>query len=420
MPIKGITDKIRLSRGGHLRLGTKKTGTRADGTTYTYPAKSDHFIFESDNPDLVEQFKSIYGAEPKRITIRVVSDEPFSAWYKCWGQTRKYCQGDGENAQRWTETGYVNVPCPAPENCDFAKSRGKGGKPGCAPQGVLQCLIYGLSTWSVFQVNSGGYHSIVNVNSVLSLFKKNGRQIAGQWFDLVLRDKSVEIDGKKTTIYCLHLDAPTHKMVDDDHLLPDYSVIDPVEEPPCPDDRDDEPVPPTAAADSTGDYWGDKDVQEAVAACPKVKADAIVRSAKEHAWSKQKVLETLNYVPRPVPPAPSRMPRNIAPEMSPADKETKKLNMYEAACEIATPVGGKEAVDNMIHARGATYDSMTWEEMDDVLSAFKETRREMEEKAHAKQSGTSGLGRAATKSAPAPATPVAMVEPPADDSGLMF
>jgi hypothetical protein len=55
-----------------LGMGVKVEGTRKDGSTYTRPAKTDHFTVRGDER-AVAKFKSVYGEQPKAVKIMVPS-----------------------------------------------------------------------------------------------------------------------------------------------------------------------------------------------------------------------------------------------------------------------------------------------------------------------------------------------------------
>lgn len=241
MPIKGLTESRRFTRGGHLRLGTK--------AERGYPVKSDHFIADFENKETEALFYSIYGAEPKRVTIAFGADEPetvFPQYYKCYGAASGLkCKGDGQTAGRANAQGEIEeVECPTPFHCDFAMKNGKSGKPGCKQMASLQFFIKGLPGIQVFQVNTTSFNSIVNINTGIELLQtvRRGRSIRGVWIDLMLFEQAAQAAGKAVTIYVMKLDIP----VSLDNLTALECAFDAPAALPAPDESRDEYLTPTA------------------------------------------------------------------------------------------------------------------------------------------------------------------------------
>lgn len=219
MPIKGFTDRARLSRGGHLRLGTKKENAQGK----TYPTKSDFFIADFDDPKHSELFHKLYGEQPREVEICFHSNDPeviFPQWYVCYGSSSGLkCKGDGEVAMRLNSPGNLEeVECLTPEHCEFAKQNGSGGKSGCKQQGMLQFFIKGLPTMKVFQINTTSWNSMMNVNSAIKMLQwlRRGQSIAGVWvrLKLVPRETTSKDKGGKVTIYVLEIDLPPNVTID--------------------------------------------------------------------------------------------------------------------------------------------------------------------------------------------------------------
>lgn len=202
MPIKGLTEIVRMTRGGYLRLG-KKNEQRG------YPEKSDHFIadFEGDE-DTEALFYRLYGDKPKRISIAFPSNDPdvfFPQWFKAYGKgTGLKCRGDGETAMRAMGNGVMQeFPCVGPELCEFAKAN------SCKRQGSIQFFIKGLPGIQVRQINTTSWNSIVNLNSGIAFLSMlRGGKIAGVWVDLLLTPQQAQANGKAVNIFVLKLDIP--------------------------------------------------------------------------------------------------------------------------------------------------------------------------------------------------------------------
>lgn len=276
MPIKGLSETRRFTRGGHLRLGRKVQGQRS-----LYPEKSDHFIADFESPEVTDTFHRIYGAEPKRVTIAFGADEAesiFPQYYKCYGSASGLkCKGDGETAGRANAQGEIEeVECPTPQHCDFAKQNGSNGKPGCKQMASLQFFIKGLPGIQVFQVNTTSFNSIVNINTGIELLQtvRRGRSIRGVWVDLCLVPQSAQAAGKAVTIFVLKLDIP----VSLDNLSALECAFDAPAALPAPDESRDEYLTPTATA-ATAQHPPELQ-QEFAAACEAVGKDVADAVAK--------------------------------------------------------------------------------------------------------------------------------------------
>lgn len=219
MPIKGFTERARLSRGGHLRLGTKKENHQGK----QYPTKSDFFIADFDDPEHEKLFHKMYGEQPREVEICFHSNDPeviFPQWYCCYGASSGLkCKGDGETAMRLNAPGDLSeVECLTPEHCDFAKQNGSGSKSGCKQQGMLQFFIKGLPTMKVFQINTTSWNSMLNVNSAIKMLQwlRRGQSIAGVWvrLKLVARETVSKEKGGKVTIYVIEIDLPPNVTID--------------------------------------------------------------------------------------------------------------------------------------------------------------------------------------------------------------
>ena len=91
MPIKGISEIIRLPRLGKIRLGIKREGD--DGNPYPIP--TDYFVC----PDEV---KKVFGDKPKELRIMFPTEDSeqwASQYLRCYSQAGSLiCRGDGQTA----------------------------------------------------------------------------------------------------------------------------------------------------------------------------------------------------------------------------------------------------------------------------------------------------------------------------------
>ena len=344
MPIKGLSDIRRFSRGGKIRLGEKRKN--ANGAEY--PAKLDYFLFDPEDPAMLPVFKDRYGEKPRRIKIAFASEDTavvFPQHYKLYGASGLACKGDGERATRLADGGkMVELDCPGPANCQFALSKGKHGKPGCKQVASLQFFIPEMPVMQVWQIDTSGFHSIVNINSQLDILRQIRGRISFIPVDLIIKPVQAQVDGKKVVVYALDLVvgvglsqiAALQPLVGHDDTLalppPDESTpdalfpasqiyddesVDP-ETGECVDDAppyDDEPVDVPAAAVETPTEpepepeptaWtaeSDPEVTELLATVRPAIGKAIMTQAAKEGWSKPRLVSMLK-AKSTKPPAP--------------------------------------------------------------------------------------------------------------------
>jgi len=215
--IKGLSEIRRLPRLGKIRLGIKKRN--AEGKEY--PAEVDYFVFDPKTPSpeenerLKQEFEKLYGKEPKQINIMFPVADPtvfFAQDYKRYGSsTSLQCKGDGVEAVcaseefakdleiiGRSEMGNPKVRCLG-RDCPYYKNK------KCGEIGILQFLLPEMPGMGIWQIATGSYHSIVNVNSCLEYI----RGICGRvhMIPLLLERRAQETahEGKKRTHYILHI-----------------------------------------------------------------------------------------------------------------------------------------------------------------------------------------------------------------------
>lgn len=216
MPIKNLSEVRRLPRLGKIRLGIKKT---KDGKEY--PAEVDHFILDpqtpsdEENKQLIEDFQKLYGPQPKAINIMLPLSDigvVFPQFYKRYGKsTLLQCKGNGEEATcssdefakglevlRKTDFGLPVVKCQG-ANCSYYKDR------QCTECATLQVLLPELPGSGIWQITTGSFNSIVNINSCLDYIKA----VAGRFHMIPLklerREQLIQYEGKKSRHYTLYI-----------------------------------------------------------------------------------------------------------------------------------------------------------------------------------------------------------------------
>jgi hypothetical protein len=204
MPIKGVSEVVRLPRQGKIRLGIKKEN--AEGSLF--PSPTDYFVC----PDEV---KKVFGEKPKELRIMFPTDDESqwaSQYLRCYSETGNLiCRGDGETALSRVETAndrsnskgetvskLLEMPC-NPDRCP------------CHQQGYcrrvmnLQFLIPECPGFGVYQLDTSSFYSIVNVNSSLELIRGVCGRLAMIPLSLKLVEQEVLVEGKKKPIMVLNL-----------------------------------------------------------------------------------------------------------------------------------------------------------------------------------------------------------------------
>lgn len=208
MPIKGLSEKRRFSRGGKIRLGEKRK--TKDGKEY--PAKLDYMLFDPTDETLLPKLHQQFGDKPDKLLVCFPSEDievVFPQWYKCYGASGLLCKGDGITANRVADGGaLVECECPTPEHCEYAISKGKQGKPGCKQLASLQFFIVDFDNMFVWQIDTTSFHSIVNVNSALDIMKRTLGRISFIPVTLILKPQQIQPDGKKQIAYVLDVVIP--------------------------------------------------------------------------------------------------------------------------------------------------------------------------------------------------------------------
>ncbi len=200
MPIKDYKGKGRVPRLGKIRLGVIKKGKNSE-----YPSAVDYFVCP-------KEVKKVYGPKPKKLEITFHSDkieEIFPQYYKRYGKsTGLVCKGDGESALAINpDTGeFGEIEC-AGRDCDYYKNN------QCKEIGNFYFMILGVKRFGVYQLDTSSYNSILNINGGIE-FAQNltGGRLKMIPFILEVRPQEVNPEGKKKTVYVLHLEADIPKM----------------------------------------------------------------------------------------------------------------------------------------------------------------------------------------------------------------
>lgn len=210
MPIKDLSEVVRLPRLGKIHLGIKHPQKG-------YPMKTDYFVFPKDHSDYAKLVE-LFGEKPKelRILIPVEDEEQWATqYYKAYNQTYGLvCKGDGETALRMADAftgelpqakissmvGLREIPC-AGKDCDDYKAK------RCHEVMNLKFLIPEVPGLGVWQIDTGSKNSILNINSCARIIKRAFGRISLIPLKLTLEpiQSNNPEDGKKQTVYVLNL-----------------------------------------------------------------------------------------------------------------------------------------------------------------------------------------------------------------------
>jgi hypothetical protein len=227
-PIKGISEVIRLPRLGKIRLGIKK---EVEGIPY--PEPTDHFVCP-------EEVKKAFGEKPRQLRIMFPSNDPSqwaSQYLRCYSESRRLvCRGNGKTALAGidsgaNDTGLKEKQC-NPLNCAAYQHE------MCRPVMNLQFLIPQCPGFGVYQLDTGSYHSMVNINSSLELIYNICHRFAMIPLTLHLVEKEVQPEGESKTAWVLSL-TPTYSLTETQRyaqMPPERSLVLPPPDGDAPDD----------------------------------------------------------------------------------------------------------------------------------------------------------------------------------------
>lgn len=204
MPIKGISDQLRLPRLGKIRLGIMVEDDRGP-----YPQPVDYFVCP-------EPVQKVFGEKPRELPIMFPSEDDekwASQFYRCYSRSRGLvCKGDGQTASALVDkyTGHLahkyshrteikEINC----NPDSCPAYGNGR---CRRVMNLQFLLPDVAGLGIWQLDSSSYHSISNVNSGIRLVKSLCGHIAMIPLVLKLISQRAHPNGVGKTVYVLSLD----------------------------------------------------------------------------------------------------------------------------------------------------------------------------------------------------------------------
>jgi hypothetical protein len=182
-----------------------------------YPKAVDYFVLphEEGNPEHLTpigmELAKVYGPQPRELDVVFPiedTDKLFEQWLKCYrGSVGLWCKGDGQDAQRRNDKGVFEVmKCPYQE-CDFYKRK------ACQETANLMVMLPRVSIGGCFQIDTGSFNSIQDVNSGFDMVRSHIGRIS--WVPCKLRvvPRQVSPDGKKKTVWTLSLALATWEEV---------------------------------------------------------------------------------------------------------------------------------------------------------------------------------------------------------------
>ena len=196
MPIIGYTDRgAKFPHIATLRKGAPKP-ERGPGRDL-----GDHFRLDTDNADVAESFRAVYGDKPNHIRVMLMYatvEENLDCWKEHYsaGALKRRCDGQ-TCVQRLGKDGVYDF---TPQSCECALLELK--KPhACVPVGRLKVIIPELARMGYVLVGTTSIHDIIELQSNLEAAAALRGDLRGIPFVLSRRPRKVSIpgnDGKRT------------------------------------------------------------------------------------------------------------------------------------------------------------------------------------------------------------------------------
>ena len=210
MPIKDLSESVRLPRLGKIHLGVKHPQKG-------YPMKTEYFVLPKDHSDY-DKLIECFGEKPTelRILIPVEDTEQWATqYYKAYSQSYGLvCKGDGELAMRMVDVKTGDIPTGKGVITVTMKDMTCQGR-YCPDYKAKKCHevmnlrfilpeVPGLGVW---QIDTGSKNSILNINSCAKIIKRAFGRISLIPLKLTLEPIEVKnpLTGKKQTVFVLNL-----------------------------------------------------------------------------------------------------------------------------------------------------------------------------------------------------------------------
>lgn len=183
-----VSQVRRLPRLGKIRLGMVVTSGKSGKE---YPRETDYFVCPPE-------VQAVYGEIPKALDVMFPVEQEemiFPQFLGAYGGNHKLlCHGDGENAERWDKdaTEWLKRDCP----CEWLEE----GK--CDRRANLLVVLPKVNLGGVYQIDSGSFNTIVNLNSYFEYLRFLVGRIS--WVPVKLireAQQTLDPDGKQQTHY---------------------------------------------------------------------------------------------------------------------------------------------------------------------------------------------------------------------------
>lgn len=232
--IKGensVSQIRRLPRLGKIRLGIIKKSPK---TGKEYPSEVDYFVV----PEAVQK---IYGPKPKELDVMFPVEQEemiFPQFLGAYGGNHKLlCHGNGEEAERWNKDTkeWEKRDCP----CEWLEEK------KCARRSNLMIVLPRVNLGGIWQVDSGSFNSIVNINSYFEFLRFLVGRIS--WIPVKLireAQQTLDPEGKNQTHYPIKVvfegtvEAVNALRQESDRIISQvktYALPEPIMEGPLPD-----------------------------------------------------------------------------------------------------------------------------------------------------------------------------------------
>src|SRR3990167_4687786 len=238
--IKGLSTIRMMPRLGRIRGGIKIQNSKG----VIYPKETAWFVVP---PEVAR----VYGEKPTELDILLPANDReiiFPQAYEFYGASKGLkCTGDGERAMRYDETIKSMQPVECP--CELLEQK------KCSQKGHLMFILPKVNIGGVYQIDTGSYNSIVDINSSLDYVISLVGRFALVSLRLIREPRETYHNGKKQTHHTMrielsgninHLNAlkeDTNKILAE----PQYSLPAPTQENP---ELDDVPVYPDIIEDT--------------------------------------------------------------------------------------------------------------------------------------------------------------------------
>ena len=202
MPIKNLSDQVRLPRLGKIRLGIKVESERGP-----YPKATDYLVCP-------REVQEVFGERPTQISIMFPTDDLPQQWLKRYSLTQGLvCKGDGETAWRKVDSAtagfagrdtrewhMADMECDPQECAEYKERR-------CRRVLSLQFCLPDCPGLGVYQIDSTSRNSILNVNNSIRLVQAiSGGRL--RWIPLTLTLEPIQVSPQGVTtkqVYVLNI-----------------------------------------------------------------------------------------------------------------------------------------------------------------------------------------------------------------------